>query len=101
MIIRDGEWTLWDYDFKLKRQVWKLQNADGSVTYRTDYAVDDVLDANHTARMDAAGTKMGDWARVASIPLNTFYAEVDEAQSQQDGRYIDRWLAENPKFKTR
>lgn len=101
MIIRDGDWTLFDYDIQTGRQVWKTQNADGSVTYRTDYRVDDVLEANHTARSAAAGTKHGDWSRIASIPLNTFYAELEEAQSQMDGRYIDRWLAENPKFKTR
>ena len=101
MIIKDGDWRLISYDFKLKRQVWQCENPDGSTTIRTDYAVDDVLDANHTARMDAAGTKHGDWSRIASIPLNTFYDQLNEAQSQMDGRYIDRWLAENPKFKTR
>jgi hypothetical protein len=99
--IRDGAWSLFDYDFKTGRQVWKTVNDDGSTTFRTDYRVDDVLEANHTARSAAAGTKHGDWSRIASIPLNTFYAELEEAQSQMDGRYIDRWLAGNPKFKTR
>ena len=34
-MIRDGEWTLIDHDFKLKRTVWAKQNPDGSTTTRT------------------------------------------------------------------
>jgi glucose dehydrogenase len=102
MQIRDGHRVLFDYDIKTGRQVWRYDpDADGNVTFETVYRVDDVLEANHTARSAAAGTKHGDWSRIASVPLNTFYAELEEAQSQMDGRYIDRWLAENPKFKTR
>jgi hypothetical protein len=102
MIIRDGDWRLVDYDFHLKRQVWRRENPDGSTTVRTDYAVDDILDANQQARSDAAGTKFGDWARVASIPLNVYHGEgLADAQEQLDGKYFDKWLSENSKFKTR
>jgi hypothetical protein len=101
MIIRDGEWRLVDYDFKLKRQVWRRENPDGSTTVRTDYAVDEVLDSNQRARSDAMGTKHGDWSRIASIPLNAFYGELEQASHQQDDKYFDKWLSENSKFKTR
>ena len=101
MIIRDGDWRLVDYDFKLKRQVWRRENPDGSTTVRTDYAVDEVLDANQRARSDALGTKHGDWSRIASIPLNAFYGELADANAQMDNRYIDKWLSENSKFRTR
>jgi hypothetical protein len=102
MIIRDGDWTLVSADLKLGRQVWSRQNPDGSTTVRTDYKVDEVLDANQAARSAAQGTRFGDWARVASIPLNVYYGNgLADAQEQLDGKYFDKWLSENSKFKTR
>ena len=100
MIIRDGNWTLFDYDIKTGRQVWRTTNDDGSETYRTDYPVQEVLDENHAARMESHGERYGDWRRVASVPLNLHYDQLADAQSQRDSGYIDRWLRENPAFKT-
>jgi hypothetical protein len=99
-MIKDGDWSLFDYDFQTKRQIWRRSNSDGSSTYRTDYHVDDVLAQNHAERMDNAGKRMGDWVKVASVPLALHHSELAAAQSQLDGKYIDNWLDENSAFRT-
>ena len=100
-MIRDGDWVLHDYDFHTKRQVWRRSNPDGSDTYRTDYHVDEILSENHADRMDNQGNRMGEWAKIASVPLTLHYSQLAAAQNQKDSQYIDKWLAENPAFKTR
>ena len=92
MKIRDGDWELFDYDFKTGRQVWATQNADGSTTFRTDYPVTDTLDINTEQRNMSRPDWKGDYHQVASIPLNIFYDELAEAAKQGDDRYISKWL---------
>ena len=92
MRIRDGDWTLFDHDFKLKRTVWVRSNPDGSQTFRTDYAVDDTIEANRDMRNAAEKGWKGDWHKVASIPLNVFHDRLAEASRQGDDAYISRFL---------
>lgn len=92
MIIRDGDWTLFDYDPKLKRQVWVRTNPDGSQTFRTDYEVQPTIDANTAMRNMASDGWKGDWHKIASIPLNVFHDQLAEASRQDDQRYISKWL---------
>lgn len=92
MKIQDGEWTLFDWEPKLGRTVWCRQNPDGSTTYRTDYHVDDTIEANKTAQRTASSGWKGDWHRVASIPLNVFYDQLAEPSRQDDAKYLARWL---------
>ena len=92
MRITDGDWTLFDHDFKLKRTVWVRPNPDGSQTFRTDYAVDDTIEANRDMRNAAEKGWMGDWHKVASIPLNVFHDRLAEASRQGDDAYISRFL---------
>lgn len=101
MAIKDGDWTLFDHDFKLGRTVWRY--FDGTQNHwRIDYQVDDVLKNNKAERMDHHGARWGDGRRVASIPLNVYYDQLDEAQSQGDSKYLSRWLndPDNQKFRT-
>lgn len=100
MRYRDGDWELFEYDFQTKRQVWLRRNADGTDTYRTDYHVDEVLAANHDARMESHGQRFGDWRRIASVPIAKHFSDLAEAQMQRDDGYIDKWLNENSAFKT-
>ena len=100
MILRDGNWTLFDYDIKTGRQVWRTTNEDGSETFRTDYPVQEILDENHDMRMASAGERYGDWRKIASVPLNLHFDQLAEAQSQRDDVFIDRWLREHDRFKT-
>lgn len=92
MKIRDGDWTLLSHDFQLKRTVWAKQNPDGTTTTRTDYAVDDTIEANRDMRHAANKNWKGDWHKVASIPLNVFYDQLHQATLQDDKAHIDRWL---------
>ena len=92
MIIRDGEWTLFDYDPQLKRQVWSRRNPDGSQTFRTDYEVDPTIEANTAMRNLASPGWKGDYHKVASIPLNVFWDQLAEASKQDDDKYISKWL---------
>ena len=92
MIIRDGAWTLFDYDFKTKRAVWHMFDGEKDV-FRTDYHVDDVIDANQTARNIASSGWAGDWHQVASIPLNVaFDSGLTEAHKQGDTAFVNRFL---------
>jgi hypothetical protein len=103
MVIRDGEWTLFDHDFKLKRTVWARQNPDGSTTFRTDYAVDDTIEANKTMRAEAPKGFAGDWHKVASIPLNVYYDRLHEAVQQDDMKAVSRFLndSDNSAWRTK
>lgn len=101
--ICDGDWELFDHDFRLKRTVWMRRNADGTTTMRTDYAVDDTLEANRDMRNVASAGWKGDWHKVASIPLNVFHDQLAEASRQDDSKFIDRWLndANNRAYRTK
>lgn len=92
MIIRDGEWTLFEHDHRMKRTTWARQNPDGSTTYRTDYHVDDTLEANKTMQNSASNGWKGDWHKVASIPLGVYYAKLHEAVTQDDMAHVSKFL---------
>lgn len=103
MIIKDGDWTLFSHDFKMKRTVWARQNPDGSTTFRTDYAVDDTIEANRDMRNAASKGFKGDWHKVASIPLNVYYNQLHQASLQDDKAFISRWLndSDNAAWRTK
>lgn len=92
-IIRDGDWTLWDYDFKSGIQKWVKHDERGNLVMRTDYPHEATIDDNAAARA-AAGTGWGgDWHRVASVPLPVLYdSGLHDAQANGDERFISRWL---------
>lgn len=92
MIVRDGEWTLYDSDIKLGRYVWVRTNDDGSKTFRTDYAVDPTIEANQAARNMADSSWKGDYHRIASIPLNVYWDQFHEATMQDDHKFMSKWL---------
>ena len=96
-----SEWHHIHTDPFTKRMTWWRDLGEGKIEVRTDYHVDEILAQNHDARMDAMGTRHGEWSRVASVPLNLHFQELAEAQSQMDRGYIDKWLTENSAFKTR
>ncbi|MGV2071667.1 hypothetical protein ACQZ4Z_13015 [Agrobacterium vitis] len=92
MVIRDGAWTLFDYDFKTGRQVWHLFDGEKDV-FRTDYRVDDVMGINAECRNMAAPGWKGDYHLVASVPLNTaFDSGLAQAQAEGDDAFVRRFL---------
>lgn len=103
MKIKDGDWTLFDYDIQTGRQVWVISNPDGSRTFRTDYPVEATVDQNTAQRNLAQSGWAGDYHHVASIPLNVYYDQLAEASKQGDDRYISKWLndADNSAWRTK
>lgn len=92
MKVKDGDWTLFDWDAKTGRSVWYLE--DGNKTHwRTDYPVDSVLSQNAAVRNSAEKAWTGDYHRVASIPLNVLHdSGMADASVQHDDRFMSRWL---------
>lgn len=103
MVIRDGDWTLFDFDIRTGRQVWHLVNDDGSETFRTDYPVQATVDINAAQRNMARPGWKGDYHMIASVPLNVFHDQIAEASRQGDDRYVSRWLndSDNRAWKTK
>lgn len=92
MMVKDGDWTLIDYDFATKRQVWAMHDAAGNIVTRTDYVVDATIDANRAQRNMAKPGWAGDMHHVASVPLNIYYDQLAAASQQGDERYTNKWL---------
>lgn len=92
MMIRDGAWTLFDYDFRTGRQVWHMNDGERDV-YRTDYPVTGIIEQNKTANSIAAAGWAGDWHQIASVPLNVaFDSGFVEAQANGDEAFVSRFL---------
>lgn len=92
MIIRDGEWTLWDADIKLGRNIWYRYEPDGSKTYRIEERFDKILEANAEQAKVAKSDWAGDWHHVARVPAGVAFRELTEAHSHGDEKYIAKWL---------
>ena len=92
MKIRDGDWSLFSSDIQRGRYTWVRHNADGTMTFRTDYHVQPTIDANQAARNMARPGWKGDYHRIASVPLNTFFDELKEPLQQDDQKFVSKWL---------
>lgn len=93
MKIQHDGWTLYDYDPKMKRQIWYIENPDGSTTWRTDYEVEPTIEINQAQRNMAQKGWSGDYHHIASIPLNIFYdSGVAQAQTEGDDKFVSKWL---------
>lgn len=90
-MIRDGDWTLIDWDPKSGRTVWHMFDGEKTVV-RTDYPVEATVAENEMFRKEAGNAWKGDWHRVASVPLNVYYDQLHEAEVQGDKDFVSRWL---------
>lgn len=101
--IYDGDWYLWDHNPQLGRTVWGRENGDGTTTFRSDYAVDPVVEENKAMRNMAASGWKGDYHKIASIPLNVYHDQIAEAAGQDDQKFISRWLndSDNKAWRTK
>jgi hypothetical protein len=103
MIVRDGSWTLFDYDFQTGRSVWHLNDGEKDV-FRTDYPVDTLMSENQAVRNVAEKAWKGDWHRVASIPLNVAYdSGLMQAHTEGDDKFVKRFLnsSDNSAWRTK
>ena len=103
MKLKDGDWTLYDYDIPSGRQVWALHNDDGSTTFRTDYPVQPTMDINTAQRNLSQGNWAGDYHQIASVPLNVFHEQLAAASMQNDQKHISKWLndSDNAAWRTK
>lgn len=102
MTIRDEHgFELFSHDEKLGRTVWRYFDGEKTV-YRTDYRTEQIVADNKAHLLDGAGQRWGGGRRIASIPLNVYFDQLAEAQSQQDDKYMSRWLndGDNAAFRT-
>lgn len=92
--IRDGQFTLFDYDYETGRSVWVAHDPmTGQGTFRIDYPVDATIRANVEAEKASHGKRFGDYAHIASIPMNLYHGSgLAEAQQQADHQWVSRWL---------
>lgn len=92
MIIRDGSWRLHDYDFQTGRSTWCMEDG-GEMVFRIDTPVDHIVRENEFTRNATAGNAMGDWVKIASIPLNHAYEQnLVRAHTEGDDKFVKRWL---------
>ncbi len=102
-MIKDGDWTLYDYAFASGRSVWHYFDGEKHV-FRTDYPVDTIMAENTSVRNAAQKAWKGDWHRVASIPLNLAYDQnLVRAQAEGDDTFVKRWLndSDNAAWRTK
>lgn len=92
MVITDGDWKLFDYDFETGRSVWHYFDGEKDV-FKETYPADQLVDENAAMRNAAAPGWKGDWHKVASIPLNEVYdKELHRAISEGETKYLNRYL---------
>lgn len=95
-LLYDGGWKLIsDNPERGIRRYACVLMVDGKfqVIVKTEnYAIGLILDANTRDRAETAGQKFGDFARVASVPIDIWNRELDEAHSAGDEAYVNKWL---------
>jgi hypothetical protein len=92
--VRDGDWTLFDYDPATGRTVWQMFDGEKAV-FRVDTPVAASIEENRRALNDASSGWAGDYHRVASVPMQLLYEEslgLNKAIMQGDEKYLSRWL---------
>lgn len=101
--IKDGDWHLVDYNPWSKQSRWRRDNPDGTITYRMDQPVDELVRVNAEIRKDTAGQRWGEGKRIASIPTNVWWrGGLARAAEQGDDKFLSKWLndPENRAFRT-
>lgn len=96
MTIRDGDWTLMQWDPATGRTVWQMFDGEKTI-FRTDTPVAASIEENLIARNEAASGWKGDYHRIASVPMQLLYDEnlgLNKAIQQGDDGYLSRWLSD-------
>lgn len=92
MTIRDGDFTLIDYDYQTGRSVWALFDGEKTVI-RTTYPVAQAIEQNLLSRNNVSAGWKADWHHVGSVPQNIAWdSGLVEAFTQSDDRFISRFL---------
>ena len=94
--VRDGNWMLFDYDQVAQKAIWMAVDANGDTHFKVDIDHTDILRANQHFFNESKNARFGDdhslGQRIASIPMNVFFDELNEPCLQEDDKYISKWL---------
>jgi hypothetical protein len=93
---------LFNRDLHTGIDTFYIYNSDNDTfTLQKEQRVDDLLDVNKSAFNDA-GTRWGDMARVASIPISLFH-DLEQKGITKDEKAFKAWLndPDNRFFRTR
>ncbi len=96
-------WLLFDDDREIGRKVWLGYDEKGSFrAAHVEQEVDAILEANKMWADISAGTRFGEYNRVASVPL-TFFEKtgLGDAVDAGDRRYISKILNDGDHSKLR
>ena len=89
------------HDAAMGRTVW-MAVVNGVTTYRTDYTVEKIINANKEDAAECAGAGWkDDYHRIASIPVGVYYDKLLEAGRQDDDKYLSKWLNDSDHSKFR
>ncbi|MBL0848961.1 MAG: hypothetical protein EU981_02560 [Candidatus Liberibacter ctenarytainae] len=92
MDIYDGSWKLINYDPATGRTIWYLLDNEQDV-YRIDYPIKHLIDQNRRDCEESSRKRVGDWQRIASIPLNILNSShLMQAHSEGDDVWMRNWL---------
>lgn len=92
MTIKDGDWTLVDYDMATGRSTWGYFDGEKQ-HFRIDYPVENIIKENTEMRNSSAGEKFGDWRMIASVPHGMDQnLHLDEAWKNHDHAYVKKQL---------
>jgi len=84
-------------------KVWWRDNPDGTTTIRHDEPCDALFDLNRMEYNESGNAPMGDWVKLASVPLNFSHASgLSEAIAQKDRGFLRKILNDSDyqKFRT-
>ena len=94
MAVRDGDWTLFEWDPATGRTVWQMFDGQ-KVVFRVDTPVHQTIEENAAFRNSTPDGWKGDYHRIASVPMNLLYDAnlgLNEAIQQGDDKHLSRWL---------
>lgn len=99
-----GDWKLFEEVPELGIRRYCME-VDGVRIIKTEMpkVVQDLMRMNAEQRAESRGTRWGDGAVVARIPLNIYFNELAEAANVGDDKYVNKWLndADHAAFRTR
>lgn len=95
---------LFDHDPEIGRTVWLVFDDKGKLRgAHVEQEVDGIIDANREAEKETHGRRLGDYQKIASVPL-TFMEKtgLDQAIDAGDRRYLSKVLndADHSGFRT-
>lgn len=91
--MRSGDWTLLEYDPVVNRATFG-RDVEGGMELKTEYYVDDVLEANKQQYNLAQSGWAGDYHKVASISPAVAYGGgyIAQALKEGDDAAVSKWL---------